>query len=110
MSKYAIPLLFLFIAFDTHAFEHERLERACRIEQGSLLKDRNGTPSCDELKRFHAKKSTKPAKNPNTGTNKTPKTPKPKKIANGEGAGYRWNPHENRFCQHNAKGFAHICY
>ncbi|EGZ47453.1 hypothetical protein [Neisseria wadsworthii] len=109
MSKYAIPLLFLFLTFDAHAFEQERLERACRIEQGSLLKDRNGTPSCDELKRFHAKKSIKSAKN-NNHSAKAPKASKPKKIANGEGAGYRWNPHEGRFCQHNAKGFAQSCY
>ncbi|WP_107688702.1 hypothetical protein [Neisseria wadsworthii] len=109
MSKYAIPLLFLFLTFDAHAFEQERLERACRIEQGSLLKDRNGTPSCDELKRFHAKKSIKSAKSSNHSA-KAPKASKPKQIANGEGAGYRWNPHEGRFCQHNAKGFAQSCY
>lgn len=38
VPKSAIPLLFLLISLNAHAFEQERLERACRIEQGSLVK------------------------------------------------------------------------
>ena len=50
MKTTLLATAILLLPLSAHAFERERLQRACMIEQGSLLKDRNGTPSCDQLK------------------------------------------------------------
>lgn len=109
MKTALLAAAILLLPLSAHAFERERLERACAIEQSSLLKERNGTPSCDQLKRQNKQSSAKRSRN--TGNSDKPKKiSKPKKTANGEGAGYRWNPNENRYCQHDAKGFPSQCY
>ena len=109
MKNISLTVFILLLSFNAHALEREDLERACMIEQGSLLKERNGTPSCDQLKRLNKPSSAKHKHN--TDSNDKPKkVSKPKKAANGEGAGYRWNPNEGRYCQHDAKGFPVQCY
>ena len=44
-------------------FETERLQRSCTLQRESLLRERNGTPACDQLKALH-KKSKTPAEGP----------------------------------------------
>lgn len=107
MYKYLITLIFIPLTAQAH--ERERLERACSIEQNSLLKERNGTPSCTALKRLK-KRSNRPNQPASSAPAQQTSQSKPKKTANGEGSGYRYNPHEGRFCQHNDKGLATTCY
>ena len=109
MKTTLLATAILLLPLSAHAFERERLQRACMIEQGSLLKDRNGTPSCDQLKKLNKQSSAKRKGNA-ANSDKPKKAGKPKKVANGEGEGYRWNPNESRYCQHDTKGFPSQCY
>ena len=109
MRNLLFPAVLLFASLNTYAFERDRLERACVIEQSSLLKERNGTPSCEQLNRLNKQKSAK--RNAQSArAEKSIKASKTKKTANGAGAGYRWNPNEGRYCQHDEKGFPSRCY
>lgn len=109
MNKILI-LCALALPLSAHAYDREQLERSCKIEQGSLLKERNGTPSCTLLKQQRQNRIAKKRPPEPSERNRAAKTAKPKKQANGEGAGYRWNPNENRHCQHDARGIPTQCY
>lgn len=43
------------------SFEIERLERSCALQRESLLRERNGTPACDALKRAKTAKAKRQA-------------------------------------------------
>ena len=80
MKTTLLAITILLLPLSAHAFEHERLQRACMIEQGSLLKDRNGTPSCDQLKKLNKQSSAKRKGNA-ADSDKPKKAGKPKKVA-----------------------------
>ncbi|MGF6147302.1 Uncharacterised protein [Kingella potus] len=46
------------------AFDTERLQRSCTLQRESLLRERNGTPACDELKKQRKKSKAAPAGRP----------------------------------------------
>lgn len=70
MHRYFVPILLLSIslpAFSADPHEIDRLQRQCENEKGSLLRDRRGTPSCDQLDRIFKRPMAFPR----------PKTPPP---------------------------------
>lgn len=107
MYRYLAPMLFIFASAPLHAadaHELERLQRQCKIEQGSLLRDCEGTPSCDQLDRlYHRRRET------GLTVNTTPQPPKaeaePERFSE-----YRWNGMYQKHCYHDKEGNASLCF
>ena len=56
MKKSIFALILAFSVFASYGLtdrDIEKLQEKCGRESRSLLKDRNGTPSCDQLRRIH---------------------------------------------------------
>lgn len=117
-------LALLFVPYAAHAvdlFELERLERSCRLQQESLLKERQGTPACQEWKqakrtyqrqqrlaKTEQQKQQTAQRRAEQAARK--RQARPQALPNGQGSGYRWNGNENRYCQHNAQAIPTECY
>lgn len=104
-----------------YRWDIERAERSCEIEQNSLLRERNGTPSCNRLRElmrlqrdFEAAEriSSYRAELRQERENRAREyeNRNPREIRNGNGSGYRWNPNENKYCQHDYYGYPTLCY
>ena len=79
------------------SYEIEKLERKCTLERESLLRHRNGTPSCEQLDRIYGR---------------PPKT-EPVVIvqpAEEKYTDYRWNDGYKQNCLHDKKGNVVSCY
>ena len=105
MHRYFVPILLLSIslpAFSADPHEIDRLQRQCENEKGSLLRDRRGTPSCDQLDRiFKRPMAFHPAEN---------STAQPKKEEIEPFTEYRWNGMYQKNCLHDKDGNASTCF
>ncbi|MDO1510448.1 MULTISPECIES: hypothetical protein [unclassified Neisseria] len=122
MKKFVLMIL-LFASTSSFAvdpFEVERVERSCKHEKSSILRDRYGTPSCDHLGRLYElereQQHIRYAREFNESQERIAATPQriivEHRIArqNGVGSGYRWNGNEGRYCNHDAAGYPTNCY
>ncbi|UOP00818.1 hypothetical protein [Kingella potus] len=73
-------------------YEIERLERKCALERESLLRERNGTPACEQLDRIYGTARRTPRRRWLFGRRK-------KKYS-----GYYWNGAYGKNCTHDSKG------
>lgn len=110
-------LCFTPIVYAVDTFEIEHAQRLCQIQKDSLpqIKKRNGTPACDELKRLQKqaqkeRRQVRQARQTNTGGSSKKSQSKIDPVSDGKGAGYRWNSHQKRYCQHNPQGIPLQCY
>lgn len=117
----ALIMLAAIPASAKYRWEIERAERSCELEQNSLLRERNGTPSCNRLRElnkmqrefdraqrannYRAERREERENRVRQYENRNPRA-----IRNGQGHGYRWNPHEGKYCQHDNDGYPTLCY
>ncbi|MGF6147415.1 Uncharacterised protein [Kingella potus] len=72
-------------------YEIERLERKCALERESLLRERNGTPACEQLDRIYGR--------PPHAAPTVVIRPAEEKYS-----GYYWNGAYGKNCTHDSKG------
>lgn len=114
-------LIISFPASAKYRWDIEKAERSCELQQNSILRDRNGTPACDRLRELNRLQ-----RNFEIGQRESNyraewreerdirareyENRNPRAIRNGYGDGYRWNPHESKYCQHDYDGYPTTCY
>lgn len=91
------------MAADAH--EVDRLMRQCDNEQSSLLRERYGIPSCEQLDRLHYAypKISPPSMQPQT---------KPSHVHSSvdNASDYRWSGMHGKYCNFDKDGNVTMCY
>lgn len=104
MYRCFIPILLLPIslpAFSADSHEIDSLQRQCENEKVSLLRDRRGTPSCDQLDRIFKRPALPPVED---------SAAQPKKEEIKPFTEYRWNGMYQKNCLHDQEGNASTCF
>lgn len=99
--------------------EIAQAERACQLESSSMLKDRNGTPSCGRVKELYRQQRLETRAQMqheyNQSQERIAATPQQVIITNQvsvpteQGGGYHWNATYGKYCYHNPAGYATSC-
>lgn len=104
-----------------YRWDIEKAERSCQLQKNSILKDKNGTPACDNLRELRMMQQSfeRDRRENNYRIERREERDRrareyenrnPRAIRNGYGDGYRWNPHESKYCQHDYDGYPTTCY
>lgn len=109
------------LAYADYSYQIEVERRNCAVEQKSMLKHRKGTPACTRLNELIAKHIGYQRSQAINSYNQAQReayeaglrqhqNQNPAQRKNGEGKGYRWNPNEKKYCQHDKAGYPTLCY
>ncbi|WP_037585341.1 hypothetical protein [Stenoxybacter acetivorans] len=114
MKKTVILLACLFplplLALD-YDYEIDQANMKCQNESRSLLRERNGTPSCDRLQELYRIKQAQEGRLLQERQADKPQRVivQPHQSDTDSGTGYRWNRGYGKYCDHNSDGYPIRC-